>query len=37
MPKTPSAPASFEAALAELDGIASSMEDGQVPPTVSIA
>ena len=31
MPKTPSAPASFEAALAELEAIVSSMEGGQVP------
>lgn len=31
MPKTPSAPASFEAALAELEAIVASMEGGQVP------
>ncbi len=31
MPKTTPAPASFEAALAELESIVSSMEGGQVP------
>jgi exodeoxyribonuclease VII small subunit len=31
MTKTPSAPASFEAALAELEAIVASMEGGQVP------
>lgn len=31
MPKTTTAPASFEAALAELETIVESMEGGQVP------
>ena len=31
MPKTPPAPASFEAALSELEAIVASMEGGQVP------
>jgi len=31
MPKTASAPASFEAALTELESIVASMEGGQVP------
>src|SRR5689334_16647712 len=31
MTKTPAAPASFEAALAELEAIVASMEGGQVP------
>ena len=31
MAKTPTPPASFEAALAELEGIVASMEGGQVP------
>ena len=31
MPKTTPAPASFEAALAELEAIVASMEGGQVP------
>jgi exodeoxyribonuclease VII small subunit len=31
MPKTPSPPASFEAALTELETIVASMEGGQVP------
>jgi len=31
MSQTPSAPASFEAALSELEGIVAAMEGGQVP------
>ena len=37
MTKTPSAPASFESALAELEAIVSSMEGGQVPLKEALA
>src|SRR5437870_4344430 len=36
-PETPDAPASFEAALAELENIVSTMEGGQLPLAESLA
>ena len=37
MTKTPSAPASFEAALAELEGLVGRMETGELPLQESLA